>query len=46
MAALSSPRPFAAWRVQAPLSAVSFFGGLGNLLSGSMPDLTRLSASF
>ena len=33
MAALSLPRFLAAWRVEAPLSAVSLFGGLYNLRS-------------
>ena len=38
MAAFSPPRFFATWGVEAPLSAVSLFGGLHNLrsLSGSM----------
>ena len=33
MAALSPPRLFAAWRVEAALSAVSLYGGLCNLRS-------------
>ena len=31
MAALSLPRRFAVWRVEAPLFAVSLYGGLSNL---------------
>ena len=47
MAALSPPRPFAVWRVEALLFAVSLFSvGCGvRDLSGSMPDNTRPSAS-